>query len=500
MKKYELNFLTDKEFDTLGIVNPRYQTEDTLGMADMRTNRIFIRKTNIPFVDQFVTEHEIEEILSLHSDHELDGVRYKKGGIARFLVPIGLGILSGGLGLPALAGTAISGVAGAGMGAYAGERHPEELGGAGMGALTGGLTGALSGYGGSALGAGAVKGATAAAPGFLSKAGGIATGAIKGLGSALGFGGKATPTTGGTTGQNWLAQMPTATAEQATMARPLTGTTFGSYAGSSLPSAGLGFSLGRLTGQPNYSPIAANQGGVNPATSTGTTTSNVDLGKINVSQQAPGTAGTAPSSNLGFGGLQQTAKTKPTLWEKLFPKEGYSWGKTALGAAIPLVGSAFGNQEQTFSPEQSQMFNDITARVQQGNMLKLTPEQSTAITATYDKQLENAREALVRRYKAVRPGSDITNDTEMKQAVIDLENDYAIQKANAITGAEMGLTADQTSMMSQLAAMDIYSLAQAAQISVEEANSFKEMLSNIGIMVATSGEDSPYAGLSKIFQ
>lgn len=77
-------------------------------------------------------------------------------------------------------GTIVGGpLLGAALGAAAGGVGGYQDGGT-RGALLGGATGALSGYGAGSLLQGGIAGGTAAGPGFLSKAGGIAQGAVFG--------------------------------------------------------------------------------------------------------------------------------------------------------------------------------------------------------------------------------------------------------------------------------------------------------------------------------
>ena len=61
MKEYRIQFLDDKKFEALSLVNPRYiNTKDDLGFADTVTNRIFVRKTGIKplnVVDYVLLDH-----------------------------------------------------------------------------------------------------------------------------------------------------------------------------------------------------------------------------------------------------------------------------------------------------------------------------------------------------------------------------------------------------------------------------------------------------------
>jgi len=269
---------------------------------------------------------------------------------------------------------------------------------------------------------------------------------------------------------------PSASAYAAPARMPSLASEFGaqqaSQFGTGLPATGLGSSAPQLV-SPLATQFAAQQAG-----------------------QIPGAAATVPS--VGGPSIATTpttaAKGTTSLWEKVVGKPE-SWQRTAMGASIPLLGSAFGPKAQTWNPEQSALFNDVTERVKSGNMVQLTDAQKQAITATYDEQYEQALTNLKQRYKALRPGSNIENDSRFRKDMQDLEEDYAIQKANALTMAQWNFTQDQTEMLSQLASLDVYSLAQAAQISVQEANAFKSMLGDVGFMVA--GVDNSGIGALK---
>jgi hypothetical protein len=81
----------------------------------------------------------------------------------------------------------------------------------------------------------------------------------------------------------------------------------------------------------------------------------------------------------------------------------------------------------------------------------------------------------------------------LKEALIELENDFAEQKAAAITAAQLGLTQQQTAQLSELAALDINTLATQAGVSNQEAADFKNMMASLGAMVATGGQNRIYS-------
>lgn len=192
---YSINLLKDKDFDSL----PYKDADISLGLADYKNKKAYVRESGIPALDLLVMGHEIQELVADVSPHEEDGIRYKKGGAARSIFPLILGALGTVIGGPVL-GAVLGGLSGGGMGAYAGANHPQELGGPLQAGLWGAGTGALGGYGAGQMLAGGIAGGSAAAPGFMSKLGGIAEGAI--MGTAGGGAQSLLGTTAGTAGRS----------------------------------------------------------------------------------------------------------------------------------------------------------------------------------------------------------------------------------------------------------------------------------------------------------
>lgn len=498
MKEYKIRFMNDREFEALSLINPRYvNTKDDLGFADMITNRIFVRRTGVSFVDQFTTAHEIEEILAKNSEHQDEfNIRHKKGGAARNIVPAILGgiatLFTGPIG-----GAIVGGLSGAGMGATAAAKHPE-LGSPVTAGLLGGVTGALGGVGLGTATKGAIAGATAAGKsattsGFLGRT----AGAVKG---ALGFapatttaqtGGKLAPT-GIPTG-NMVGNI--ATASNPYLKSGLTAT--GGYineAASGIPQVlSSGLATQTLGMQP---PIT----GATPAQAQTSATQTFGGTKIGAEAGLPAgisTTGTGVTTSAGGGELAKQV-AKKTIWDKLGETLGLSKGdimKTALGASIPLLaGSMFGASPtpEPFTPEQSALFNETANMVRQGANVQLNPAQTQAITSQYDTALEQARQNIMDRYKMLRPDSDIENDSNMREAFIELESEFAEKKANALAGAQLGLGAQQTQMLAELANMQIGTLAMKAGISYAESRDFKNMLAQLGFMVSQSGQPIIY--------
>ena len=81
---YTIRILDDAEFDKL----PYKFVKDSLGLADPETGEAFVRKTGIKEMDMATLSHEVDELVAKTSPHEIDGIRYKKGGALRTILPI----------------------------------------------------------------------------------------------------------------------------------------------------------------------------------------------------------------------------------------------------------------------------------------------------------------------------------------------------------------------------------------------------------------------------
>jgi hypothetical protein len=198
---YQIQVLDDTEFDRL----PYKYAKEALGCADPKTNTAYVRKIHWGEIGKTMTlltiQHEMDELLAKISPHEEDGIRYKKGGVLRTILPIAAAFVP-------VIGPYLSAAMNIGMGQYAQSRHPEELGKPSL--LSAAVQG-ISGYTGGQAAAGAVKGWGAAAgqgAGIGGKLGAAVQGGITGTYtnpatgagmSLLGPGGKAVGLLGPTT-------------------------------------------------------------------------------------------------------------------------------------------------------------------------------------------------------------------------------------------------------------------------------------------------------------
>ena len=234
-------------------------------------------------------------------------------------------------------------------------------------------------------------------------------------------------------------------------------------------------------------------------------TANVPLQTINRAPATNQLQGGGEVSNVN----QNQPATKTPFLEGLFGKDwrqtllgsvGQGVGEVikqgipaAVGGGIAAIGQATADEAKIVPPTDSALYNQVVERVQSGAQVELSPGQRTAITRNYDDALEQARQNIIERFKALRPGSDIANDSQLQGALIELENNFAEQKAAAITAAQLGLTAQQTAQLSQLASSDINYLTQVAGVSNQEAADFKRMMADFGSMVAMGGQQRVYS-------
>jgi hypothetical protein len=481
-KKYTLHYLSDKEFDKL----PYTHARTSFGCADEKTGNAFVRRTGIRPIDEFVTDHELSELVAKVSPHEVDGIRYKTSGNI-------LGKLWNSItGEPQTNQETGSYKGGSPTNTYAsgGENNLSQTI-ANQDVNKGTVTGSL---GASTT---PTNTSTINQPSTTSPL----NNAFENYQSnQLGFAN--TPLTLGGTTNNVSPNLQTINSPSSTPQ-----TSFSSpnsianmFSASQNKSLGTPVSLGNqnynVTGgteglqatPTTNSATASSLGFETPSTTTTSpaTKSNVPLQTINQaavtpSLQTSGETSTVPATQ---------AKSKTPFLESIFGKD---WRQTLLGAGVSAIGQMTAAKTQTVNPTDSALYNQVVERVQSGTQVELTPAQTTAITQNYDTQLENARKNIIARFKALRPGSDIANDSQLKQALIELENDFAEQKAAAITAAQLGLTQQQTAQLSQLAALDINTLSTQAGVSNQEATDFKNMMASLGAMVATSGQNKIYS-------
>ncbi len=97
---FTIKVLEDKEFDKL----PFKHVKEALGCADPKTKIAYVRNTHwgeaSKTINLLTIQHEIDELVSKTSPHDVDGIRYKKGNdIWASIIPAIVGIATGGLGI-----------------------------------------------------------------------------------------------------------------------------------------------------------------------------------------------------------------------------------------------------------------------------------------------------------------------------------------------------------------------------------------------------------------
>jgi hypothetical protein len=487
-KKYTLHYLSDKEFDKL----PYRLANTAWGAADEKTGNAYVRRTGLRPIDEFIAEHELAELIAKVSPHEVDGIRYKVFGNNNPLKGSGLDTLLGGedkAGNP----TATTQVTPSGQGVSNPSGTPNtadtQLNNANAAnANKGTVTGSLGASTTTPTNTSTInQPSTSTGSGLTDAFNNYQSNQLGFASSPVSLGGQtsyvspnlSTINTNTPTSQNSFSSPNSIasmfTTNQATSSNLGTPVTLGGQTSNVTGGAN------GLTATPTSA--SSNLGFESPTSTTSTSTkANVPLQSINQSKVSPTLQGGSEVSSQNQK-VESTSKT-PFL-ESIFGKD---WRQTLLGAGISALGQATAGKTQTVNPADSQLYNDVVEQVKSGVQVELTTAQRDAISYNYDQQLENARKNITARFKALRPGSDISNDSQLQSALVELENDFAEQKAAAITAAQLGLTQTQTAQLSQLAALDVNSLAINAGISNQEAADFKNMMASLGAMVAQGGQ------------
>ena len=438
--------MNDAEFDRL----PFKHAREALGCANPKTGTAYVRRTGIKALDAYVTDHELDELVQKHSEHEdMEGIRYKKGkNIFSRILPALAGIITGGFFGPIAGGLAAGGTS------ALTQKHlrSPEAGGGKIDFLEAGLQGLTGATLGTSLGKGFSSGFTAggeAGKGLLGKLGS----GFKGAAGSLGFN-----AAGG--GASTLARDP-------------------SLALSSIPS---------LRGA---SEIASR--GVQGGAASFANTLGMGQGVSGVGQAvSPSLLGGSQSGTSGISPTEEATsgvKAKGGVFESIQNVLKNPLASKALGAGIAGIGELGGAKTLGFDPSTLPSVKNLTERIESGALAELTPDQMSSINAQFDRQLGDARQAIEQRFKALRPGSDITNDTEFQKVISELEADFAQRKSSEVLRIQMGLTQQQTENLSQLANLDVFTLAQQAQISSEEAQRFKTLMADLGLGVAGLGDE-----------
>lgn len=513
---YTIAVLDDKEYDSLHKQFPQIKEgdlKDSLGFADQDKGECYVRRTNVAEIDAATMQHELQELLSKNSSHEDEvGIRWKKGGAARSIVPGILGLLAapftGGASLiPALLGAASS----IGMNQYAQSRHPEQLGKPGqIGSIAlQGLGGAASGLGGAGVSgaiAGGIKGGAAAAPGFMSKAGGILGGVGKGaMAGAKEF--APTPAVpGAITAPALKAPGLDLTTPSFSAGGPASILARGGMSATSTPMAaaspaalpGILGNLGNVTSAVNsFSPA------VNPAAATlpSVTPPNI-LGGGGGAPTPPkpsfmdkvGEFATQPSNLLGAGSLAASMAPQTPQFEmpssvgdirsKLLSPEG---GLTPLGQQAQLeLGNILKSQPQELYPTANDAYYNAALRRTRENYAIAEQQMDAAYN---NAGMLNSGEHLAQKAKMkeelARTESALASETEQRRFELARTAKYqAIQEA---------LKVDKDTMddLVGLTSLDVQTAAMMYGAKVEDVKSIRDALGTSGKELLLRGTTPP---------
>lgn len=463
---YKMFFLDDDDFDNLHKDLPymtKAKLKDSLGFANPKTGEAYVRKTGVAELDDITIEHELQELLAKTSPDEIDGIRYKKGGIARFIVPALLSLVPG-------VGPILAAASNVGMTQYAKAGHPEQLGEPGKPLDI--LGEAATGYfGGKAVAggvSGGIAGGTAAAPGLLSKAGGIVSGVAKGA---------MTGSSGINT--NILGKAPIAGLQgPVTQAQSQLGyTNLSQVPQNLLGSTAAGAAAGALAAKPLQGPVTAAQAAqgfsnlsqVPTATSTLGATP-ISLGTINAAKPATAIQTTTPAIQ---GAGQVTPAVTPAPAAAPFSLKSLVTPQNILGAGS-LLASTAGKQPEFVMPESVEAIRSkllqtgaeggLTevgqqARLELGNIMKSTP------TELYPTATDEYYAAIMRRTQTAYDEAQKQLDSSYNLAGVYGSGEHLAEKAKLqenLARTESALAAETEQRRFELARTEKYNALQTA--------------------------------------
>lgn len=439
---YEIRIVSNEEFDTL----PYKKAKTSLGLADPKTGVAYVRETGVRELDQATIDHEFDELIQQVSPHEEDGIRYKSGGgLGSILGPVIGAILTPFIGP---GGPIVGGLISGGTQGYSQSKKPEKYGKPSFMSIGGSaLKGAAGAYlGGKAL-TGGIAGGSAAGPGFLSKAGGIASGALGGTPAVAG--GPATtsygvavpstftPATAGAFGAGGSVFGSGTAASKAAQ------TQWGASAGSGASSAAAPSILQKF-GQYGL------EGAKNLATSTGT---NSILGSLQPQQQQNGSlfpSGRTPASNVGQFETQVTpgalSRFLPNTQSEYAPgsdyteavtQDQYNQGITGIRGSQTSRLQSVMDQFRGIRPGASPETDTALARAL-GNV----NVSSQAEIDQFMKEANEANTAKYGQYQNVQMYNDIMNTNSLKPEQMKFYIDLA-KKSDAEISAQVGNTPDE---------------------------------------------------------
>jgi len=502
-KNYTVQILTDKEFDSL----PYKGISDSLGIADKEKGFAFVRRTGIKDVDEATLHHEIDELVSKHSNHEDEyGIRHKKGKkIFAKVIPIALGMLAGPLG-PLAAGmisagssaitqktmgsgkisgiqTALAGLGG-GMGAggmSAGIEASKAAGGSYLGQLGSGLMGTAA-----TTGAAATKGLIGTGGKFLGM-GAPATGALQG------------PVTAGQSalGYSNLSQVP----------QNLLGSAAASSALSSVGKLQGPVTAGQSAqGFTNLSQVPSLSSGGAPGLLGGAAkTAGVPTAAPTVQSAATAPTAVAPASK-GFN-LGSLATPKNILGAgSLLASSGIQQPEFQMPDSVELLRSKILSAQGGLTPLGQQAQSEL------GNILSASPtdlyasgsdEYYKTTLTNLDNEYGRQKKALAQQWNAIDPnyqqnGEYITANNMLDKSFMEVKNNYVAQeeqrrfelaRTQKYQAIQDSLQVDQRTMddLIGLTGLDVQSAAMVYGAKVADVQAIRESLGTLGSELLVRG-------------
>ena len=194
--------------------------------------------------------------------------------------------------------------------------------------------------------------------------------------------------------------------------------------------------------------------------------------------------------------------------------------KTLLGTGIAAAGQLFSRSPKV--PALPQSVVDFQNRARSGTALQGQAEQQLsgllgqgfqdfsrgeeeAALRQLSRDEEDARNRVRMTYKSIRPGADLTQDSEFRRDMMDLDQRFGESKADLLAGiqrtarqdfmntkinqitAARGMSTDQLNQMLEAANYDVDQVATQLGMDDRDRNSLREYLLEFGGNLAASG-------------
>ena len=473
---YTVTLLSPTEWNEVLASNPRYvNAHDSLGFADVREKKVFVRHTQWDKLNEHLIKHELDHLIEEHATHEDEhGIRHKKF-FKQILAPIGGAILGSFL-LPGL-GTALGGSVGGALSGGLGSALGAGLGGFGGAKLGGASTGSAALQGGIA---GLGSGANSLLGNPLGKVAG-------GIGKSLGFG--ATPTGAGAVSSSpgVSSLIPGATKKLAFNQLGNVGAQSSAVSPSMFTSGAAGQAVLPQTATQSIlkntvaSPLGGFQGissGISRAGLPGIAGQQAASGLGGLGQFGPGLAATG--LGLGLAGAGQF----------LGPKTP----EVPDFSTLPNVLSLQSKIGKPLSEPGGLAYSRLNERL--GSQYGLSPTEESGIKRAFD----NRRKNLTSEFKLIRPGADLATDSAYRQAIFELDREESESMAGAQRAsrqqqlgeiqAALGVDETQLNSLTQLAQLDVAQIMLQTGMDAQKASEFKQSFGALGGTIAGAGISS----------